>query len=80
MNWGDNIEKETVLLEITNPEGITGLGSAYTGVDRLQEALRLYQQNPAILHTADAEMTLPMSAIDIALWDIRGKEEGQPGS
>ncbi|MBT7877644.1 MAG: mandelate racemase/muconate lactonizing enzyme family protein [Gammaproteobacteria bacterium] len=80
VNWGDNIEKETVLLEITNPEGITGLGSAYTGVDRLQEALRLYQQNPAILHTADAEMTIPMSAIDIALWDIRGKEEGQPVS
>ena len=25
-------------------------------------------------------MTIPMSAIDIALWDIRGKEENQPVS
>ncbi len=80
VDWGDGIEKDTVLLEITTPEGITGLGSAYTGVNQLQDALRLYRQDPAILHTADAEMTIPMSAIDIALWDIRGKEENQPVS
>jgi len=80
VDWGDGIEKDTVLLEITTPEGITGLGSAYTGVNPLQDALRLYRQDPAILHTADAEMTIPMSAIDIALWDIRGKEENQPVS
>ncbi len=78
VDWGDGIEKDVVLLELTNPEGITGLGSAYTGVNQLQAALQLYQQNPAILHHADAEMTIPMSAIDIALWDIRGKQENQP--
>jgi L-alanine-DL-glutamate epimerase-like enolase superfamily enzyme len=31
-----------------------------------------------MLHSADAEITIPMSAIDIALWDIRGKEENLP--
>jgi L-alanine-DL-glutamate epimerase-like enolase superfamily enzyme len=40
VDWGDNVEKETVLLEITSPEGITGLGSAYTGVNQLQQALK----------------------------------------
>jgi D-galactarolactone cycloisomerase len=78
VDWGDNIEKDTVLLEITSPEGITGLGSAYTGVNQLQDALKRYRQDPAILHTADAEMTIPMSAIDIALWDISGKQGNQP--
>ena len=34
----------------------------------------------AALHNADAEMTVPMSAIDIALWDIRGKKENLPVS
>jgi D-galactarolactone cycloisomerase len=80
VDWGDGIEKDVVLLELTNPEGITGLGSACTGVNQLQAALRQYQQNPAMLHDADAEMIIPMSAIDIALWDIRGKEENQPVS
>ena len=78
VDWGDNVEKETALLEITSPQGITGLGSAYTSVNQLQQALKRYQQDPAILHTADAESTIPMSAIDIALWDIRGKEKNQP--
>jgi L-alanine-DL-glutamate epimerase-like enolase superfamily enzyme len=78
VDWGGGIEKETVLLELTTPAGITGLGSAYTGVNQLQDALRRYQQDPAILYSADAEMTIPMSAIDIALWDIRGKEQNQP--
>jgi L-alanine-DL-glutamate epimerase-like enolase superfamily enzyme len=80
VDWGGGDERDLVLLEITTPEGITGLGSAYTGVHQLRDALTHYQQNPAILHKADAEMTIPMSAIDIALWDIRGKEENQPVS
>ncbi len=78
VDWGNGVEKETVLLELTTPEGITGLGSAYTGVNQLQAALRQYQQDPVILHTAGAEVTTAMSAIDIALWDIRGKQENQP--
>ncbi len=80
VDWGDNVQKDVVLVEITTPEGITGLGSAYTGVNQLRDALNHYQQDPQSLHNADAEMTIPMSAIDIALWDIRGKEENQPVS
>ena len=77
VDWGGGVEKEVVLLEITTPEGITGLGSAYTGVSQLRDALTHYQEDPLTLNKADAEMTVPMSAIDIALWDIRGKEENQ---
>jgi len=80
VDWGDGIEKDVVLLEMTTSEGITGLGSAYTGVNQLRDALRQYRQDPSTLHEADAEMTIPMSAIDIALWDIRGKEENKPVS
>jgi D-galactarolactone cycloisomerase len=80
VDWGGGVEKDVVLLELTTPGGITGLGSAYSGVSQLRDALRHYQQDPATLHKADAEMTVPMSAIDIALWDIRGKEQNQPVS
>ncbi len=80
VDWGGGDVRDVVLLEITTPQGITGLGSAYTGVIRLRDALKHYQQDPATLHEADAEMTIPMSAIDIALWDIRGKEEDLPVS
>ncbi len=80
VDWGDGVEKDVSLLEITTPEGIKGLGSAYTGVNQLRDALRHYQQDPVTLHKADAEMIIPMSAIDIALWDIRGKQENQPVS
>jgi L-alanine-DL-glutamate epimerase-like enolase superfamily enzyme len=80
VDWGGGDVRDVVLLEITTPEGITGLGSAYTGVNQLRDALVQYQQDPASLHQADAEMTIPMSAIDIALWDIRGKEENLPVS
>jgi len=78
VDWGGGDERDVVLLEITTAEGITGLGSAYTGVNQLRDALTHYQQDPATLHKADAEMTIPMSAIDIALWDIRGKKENLP--
>jgi len=80
VDWGGGDVRDVTLLEITTSEGITGLGSAYTGVNQIRDALALYQQDPATLHTADAEMTVPMSAIDIALWDIRGKEENLPVS
>ena len=80
VDWGGGDLRDVALLEITTSEGITGLGSAYTGVNQVRDALALYQQDPATLHTADAEMTVPMSAIDIALWDIRGKEENLPVS
>jgi L-alanine-DL-glutamate epimerase-like enolase superfamily enzyme len=80
VDWGGGDVRDVVVLELTTPEGITGLGSAYAGVSQLRDALNQYQQDPRSLHIADAEMTLPMSAIDIALWDIRGKEENQPVS
>ena len=80
VDWGGGDERDVVLLEITTPGGITGLGSAYTGVNQLRDALTLYQQDPVTLHRTDAEMTIPMSAIDIALWDIRGKVENRPVS
>jgi D-galactarolactone cycloisomerase len=80
VDWGGGDLRDVVLLEITSPEGITGLGSAYTGQSQLEEALTLFQQDPAALHNADEQMTIPMSAIDIALWDIRGKEENLPVS
>ena len=80
MDWGDGDIRDATLLEITSPDGTTGLGSAYTGARQLRDALALYRQDPAALLNADAEMTVPMSAIDIALWDIRGKEENLPVS
>jgi len=75
VDWGGGDVRDVVVLEITTPDGITGLGSAYTGVSQLRDALDQYQQDPATLHEADAEMIVPMSAIDIAFWDIRGKKE-----
>ncbi len=80
VDWGGGDVRDVALLEITTPEGITGLGSAYAGVSQIRDALTLYQQDPVTLHDADAEMTVPMSAIDIALWDIRGKKENLPVS
>ena len=80
VDWGGGDLRDVVLLEITTAEGITGIGSAYTGPDQLQHALTLYQPDPEVLHNAGAELTIPMSAIDIALWDIRGKEQNLPVS
>jgi len=80
VDWGGGDLRDVVILEMTSPDGVTGLGSAYTGADQLEKALALYQQDPGVIHNADAELTIPMSAIDIALWDIRGKEQDLPVS
>jgi L-alanine-DL-glutamate epimerase-like enolase superfamily enzyme len=80
VDWGGGDVREVVVLELTTSGGITGLGSAYTGVNQVRDALARYQQNLVTLHQCDAEMTVPISAIDIALWDIRGKKKGLPVS
>jgi L-alanine-DL-glutamate epimerase-like enolase superfamily enzyme len=80
VDWGGGDTRDVSLLKITTPDGMTGLGSAYTGVRQVLDALALYQADPQALQTSDAETTIAMSAIDIALWDIRGKAEGRPVS
>jgi len=80
VDWGAGDLRNVTVLKITTPDGITGLGSAYTGVDQVRDALALYQQDFRALNSSDAQMTISMSAIDIALWDVRGKEEGLPVS
>jgi L-alanine-DL-glutamate epimerase-like enolase superfamily enzyme len=61
IDWGNGDIRDVTLLELTTPDGITGLGSAYTGAAQVSDALALYQQDPAMLHNSDAEMTIPMS-------------------
>jgi len=78
VDWGGGDVRDVVLLELTSPDGVSGLGSAYASATQLHDALRRYQQDPERAHTA--EMITPMSAIDIALWDIRGKVENKPVS
>jgi L-alanine-DL-glutamate epimerase-like enolase superfamily enzyme len=80
VDWGGGDIRDVTLLQLRTPEGITGLGSAYAGANRVREALALYRQNPRALHRSGAQMTIAMSAVDIALWDIRGKAEGLPVS
>jgi D-galactarolactone cycloisomerase len=75
VDWGGGDVRDVVLLELQTADGITGLGSAYTGVSQLRDALNRFQQDPESPHIA--EMITPMSAIDIAFWDIRGKVENQ---
>ena len=48
MDWGGGDVRDVSLLEIKSPEGITGLGSAYTGVRQVRDALTHYQQDPSI--------------------------------
>jgi L-alanine-DL-glutamate epimerase-like enolase superfamily enzyme len=78
VDWGGGDIRNVTLLELTTPEGITGLGSAYTGVDQVRNALSRDKEDHRALHTSDAQTTIAMSAIDIARWDIRGKEAGLP--
>ena len=77
IDWGGVDIRDVTLLELTTRDGIAGIGSAYTGVSQVRDALNRYQKDPASLHRLDAKTTVPMSAIDIALWDIRGKEQNQ---
>jgi len=80
VDWGGDDIRDVTILQLTTSDGITGLGSAYAGVERVRRALLLYQEDPGTLDYSDAETTIAMSAIDIALWDSRGKEQGQPVS
>ncbi len=49
VDCGGGDVRDVTLLETTSPEGIKGLGSAYTGVNQLRDALTHYQQDPATL-------------------------------
>ena len=80
VDWGNGDIRDVTLLKLTTSEGLTGLGSAYAGADRVHEGLALYQRDPEALRTSDIALMIAMSAIDIALWDIRGKEEDRPVS
>jgi L-alanine-DL-glutamate epimerase-like enolase superfamily enzyme len=77
VSWGQGVTKDVALLELTTADGISGLGSAYTGSRQVLEAWKTYRRNPETLHKAQDEMAIPMSAIDIALWDIKGKKTGK---
>ncbi len=74
VSWGNGVTKEVALLEMTTADGISGLGSAYTGSKQVLEAWKAYRHSPGWLHKAQDERAIPMSAIDIALWDIKGKK------
>ena len=63
---------------MTTADGISGLGSAYTGSKQVLEAWKAYRHSPESLHKAQDERAIPMSAIDIALWDIKGKKTDKP--
>lgn len=78
VDWGEGLTKDATLLELTTKEGITGLGSAYTGPGELLEALDAYHQNPELLNKVQDNRITPNSAIDIALWDIQGKIAQKP--
>jgi len=60
VDWGGGDVRDVVLLEITTPEGLTGLGSAYASVDQARDALALYQQDPQTFHNVDAKMAGPV--------------------
>ena len=78
VDWGGGDIRDVVVLELTTQGGVTGLGSAYASVIEVRDALTHFQEKPVTPLQYDADMTIPMSAIDIALWDIRGKKENLP--
>jgi L-alanine-DL-glutamate epimerase-like enolase superfamily enzyme len=43
VDWGGGDLRDVAFLEIATSEGITGLGSAYTGVNQLRDALTQMQ-------------------------------------
>ena len=40
IDWGGGDIRDVTLLELTTPDGITGIGSAYTGVSQVRDALK----------------------------------------
>lgn len=78
VDWGGGITRDVTLLELITNEGVIGLGSAYTGPGQVLEALNAYHQNPELLNIVQDEKVIPNSAIDIALWDIKGKNAQKP--
>jgi L-alanine-DL-glutamate epimerase-like enolase superfamily enzyme len=88
--WGSLTERTLLLLELSDPEGMIGCGEAAplpgydgVGVDEVWGALedcRGVLERDGTLDEC-AEMTvLPqaLAAIDLALWDLRGRRAGQP--
>ena len=51
---------------MTTVDGISGLGSAYTGSKRMLEVWQVYRYSPERLHKAQDEMAIPTSAIHLA--------------
>ena len=80
VDWGGGDIRNVTVLQLTAADGVIGLGSAYAGVNPVRNALALYQQDPEAPDHFGVETTIAMSAVDIALWDIRGKDEGRPVS
>jgi L-Ala-D/L-Glu epimerase len=88
--WGSVAERELVVLELSGCDGVAGCGEAAplrgyddVGVDEVRAALedcRGVLERDGTLEEC-AEMTvLPqaLAAIDLALWDLRGRRAGQP--
>ena len=40
IDWGGGDIRDVTLLELTTPDGITGIGFAYTGVSQVRDALK----------------------------------------